>query len=74
MCTSVSQVLELIARGYATKEAASKLGISYKTADSHRSHVLKKLALHETASVPCKQVGVNLRVGFRHTTGSRTGW
>lgn len=45
------QVLELIARGYATKEAAGQLGISYKTADSHRSHVLKKLGLHETASV-----------------------
>jgi PAS domain S-box-containing protein len=45
------QMLELIARGYATKEAAGKLGISYKTADSHRSHVLKKLGLHETASV-----------------------
>jgi PAS domain S-box-containing protein len=45
------QILELIARGYATKEAAGQLGISYKTADSHRSHVLKKLGLHETASV-----------------------
>jgi len=45
------QILELIARGDATKEAANKLGISYKTADSHRSHVLKKLGLHETASL-----------------------
>ena len=45
------QVVQLIARGYATKEAAAKLGISYKTADSHRSHVLKKLGMHETASV-----------------------
>jgi PAS domain S-box-containing protein len=45
------QVLELIASGYATKEAATKLGISFKTADSHRSHVLKKLGLHKTASV-----------------------
>ena len=45
------QMLELIALGYGTKEAAAKLGISFKTADSHRSHVLKKLRLHETASV-----------------------
>jgi PAS domain S-box-containing protein len=51
LSTRERQVLELIASGYATKEAASKLGISYKTADSHRSHVLKKLGLHETASV-----------------------
>jgi PAS domain S-box-containing protein len=45
------QMLELIARGYATKEAAGRLGISYKTADSHRSHLLKKLGIHETASL-----------------------
>jgi PAS domain S-box-containing protein len=51
LSTRERQVLELIANGYATKEAACKLGISYKTADSHRSHVLKKLGLHETASV-----------------------
>jgi PAS domain S-box-containing protein len=51
LSTRERQVLELIASGYATKEAACKLGISYKTADSHRSHVLKKLGLHETASV-----------------------
>jgi PAS domain S-box-containing protein len=51
LSTRERQVLELIASGCATKEAASKLGISYKTADSHRSHVLKKLGLHETASV-----------------------
>lgn len=52
-CLSVRerQILGLIARGYGTKEAATRLGISYKTADSHRSHVLKKLGLHETASV-----------------------
>jgi len=45
------QILELISQGFATKEAAAKLGISYKTADSHRSHIFKKLGLHETASV-----------------------
>jgi hypothetical protein len=31
------QVLVLIAEGKSTKEAAAQLGISYKTADSHRS-------------------------------------
>ena len=34
------QVLVLIAEGKSTKEAAAKLGISYKTADSHRSRIL----------------------------------
>lgn len=45
------QVLVLIADGRSTKEAAARLGISYKTADSHRSRILEKLGIHETASM-----------------------
>jgi PAS domain S-box-containing protein len=45
------QVLVLIADGQSTKQAASNLGISYKTADSHRSRILEKLGVHETASM-----------------------
>jgi PAS domain S-box-containing protein len=45
------QVLLLIAEGKSTKEAAMRLGISYKTADSHRSRILEKLGVHETASM-----------------------
>jgi PAS domain S-box-containing protein len=45
------QVLVLIAEGKSTKEAAAHLGISYKTADSHRSRILEKLGVHETASL-----------------------
>ncbi len=45
------QVLALIANGKSTKDAAKDLGISYKTADSHRSRILEKLGVHETASM-----------------------
>jgi len=45
------EVLVLIATGRSTKEAAKQLGISYKTADSHRSRILEKLGVHETASM-----------------------
>jgi len=45
------QVLALIADGNSTKEAATRLGIRYKTADSHRSRILEKLGVHETASM-----------------------
>ena len=45
------QVLVLIADGKSTKETAAQLGISYKTADSHRSRILEKLGVHETASM-----------------------
>jgi PAS domain S-box-containing protein len=39
------QVLVLIAGGKSTKEAAAHLGISYKTADSHRSRILVRYAI-----------------------------
>jgi PAS domain S-box-containing protein len=54
------QVLVLIADGNSTKEAAIHLGISYKTADSHRSRILEKLNVHETASM----VRVAIRAGL----------
>jgi PAS domain S-box-containing protein len=45
------QVLTLVAEGNSTKEAAAILGISYKTADSHRTRMMEKLGVHETASL-----------------------
>jgi len=45
------QILVLVAEGLSTRDAALKLGISYKTADSHRSRILEKLGVHETASM-----------------------
>ncbi|MCI0408792.1 MAG: response regulator transcription factor [Acidobacteria bacterium] len=45
------QVLQLIAEGKTTKEAASILEISVKTAESHRSRIMQKLQVHETASL-----------------------
>lgn len=45
------EVLTLIAEGNSTKEVAATLGISYKTADSHRSKMMDKLKVHETASL-----------------------
>ena len=45
------QVLQLIAEGRTTKDVASLLGISVKTAESHRSRLMQKLDIHETASL-----------------------
>ena len=45
------QVLVLIAEGKSTRRVARQLGISYKTVESHRSRVLEKLGVHETASL-----------------------
>jgi two-component system, NarL family, response regulator NreC len=45
------EVLQLIAEGKSTKDIASLLGISVKTADSHRSRLMRKLDIHEVASL-----------------------
>ena len=42
---------QLIAEGKATKEIAQLLGISAKTAESHRTRLMQKLDIHETASL-----------------------
>src|SRR5213594_2428314 len=45
------EVLQLVAEGKTTKEIAQVLGISAKTADSHRTRVMRKLDIHETAGL-----------------------
>jgi len=45
------QVLQLIAEGKRTKEIAALLGVSVKTAESHRTRLMEKLNIHETASL-----------------------
>jgi DNA-binding NarL/FixJ family response regulator len=45
------QVLQLVGEGKSTKDVAVHLGISVKTAESHRARLMKKLDIHETASL-----------------------
>jgi len=45
------EVLQLVAEGKTTKEVAVILGISVKTAESHRTRIMGKLEIHETASL-----------------------
>ena len=45
------EVLQLIAEGQKTKQIAARLGISVKTADSHRTRIMKKLDVHDTANL-----------------------
>lgn len=45
------QVLQLVAEGKTTKEVASFLGVSVKTAESHRTRIMGKLDIHETAGL-----------------------
>ena len=45
------QVLQLVGEGKSTKDISLHLGISVKTAESHRARLMKKLDIHETASL-----------------------
>lgn len=45
------EILQLIAESYSTKEVARKLDISVKTAENHRTNLMKKLDLHDVASL-----------------------
>jgi DNA-binding NarL/FixJ family response regulator len=45
------QVLQLVAEGKTTKEIATLLGISVNTAESHRSNLMDKLDIHDTAGL-----------------------
>jgi two-component system, NarL family, response regulator NreC len=45
------QVLQLIGEGKSSKEIAALLGISLKTAESHRTRLMRKLDIHELASL-----------------------
>ena len=54
------QVLQLVAEGKTTKEVASLLGVSVKTAESHRASLMEKLSVHETAGL----VRYAIRIGL----------
>ncbi|MGH7530909.1 MAG: response regulator [Gemmatimonadales bacterium] len=45
------QVVQLVAEGKSTKQIAVALQISAKTAEFHRGRVMKKLSVHDTASL-----------------------
>lgn len=45
------QVMQLIAEGSTTKGVANTLNISFKTAESHRNHIMKKLGIHDVVAL-----------------------
>jgi len=46
-----AEVLQLVAEGSANKQVASILGISIKTVEKHRQHLMDKLGIHDTAGL-----------------------
>src|SRR6476660_3242558 len=45
------EVLQLIAEGKSNKQVAAELGVSFKTVDKHRQHLMSKLNIHDVAGL-----------------------
>ena len=45
------EVLQLIAEGRPNKQVAAELGVSFKTVDKHRQHLMSKLNIHDVAGL-----------------------
>jgi DNA-binding NarL/FixJ family response regulator len=45
------EILQLIAEGKPNKQVAAELGVSFKTVDKHRQHLMSKLDIHDIAGL-----------------------
>lgn len=55
-----TEVLQLIAEGKANKQTAAELGIGTKTVEKHRQSLMKKLNIHDTASLTRYAIGAGI--------------
>jgi DNA-binding NarL/FixJ family response regulator len=51
LTTREREIVQLIAESSSNKEIAAKLGMSIRTADTHRTNIMKKLDLHDVAAL-----------------------
>jgi DNA-binding NarL/FixJ family response regulator len=66
LTTREREVLQLVAEGHSTKGIASKLGISAKTVDNHRTNLMRKLNIHDVASLTRHALGQGLLADKGH--------
>jgi len=62
------EVLQLIAEGKANKQMAAELGISLKTVEKHREHVMQKLDIHDTAGLTRYAISAGIIENSGHLT------
>ena len=63
------EVVQLLAEGQSTKEVACHLNLSVKTAETHRSNIMRKLGLHSVSELVLYAVHNNIvqvTVGIPH--------
>ena len=51
MSARESEILQLIAEGKSTKEAAAKLHLSIKTIETHRMNIMRKVGVRSVAAL-----------------------
>ena len=71
------EILQLLAEGKSTKEVACHLNLSVKTAETHRSNIMRKLGLHSVSelvlyAVRNNVVQVNVAVPFLSMDAANT--
>lgn len=54
------EILQMVAEGHSTKEISAILNLSIKTVDNHRSNIMKKLNIHDIASLTRYAIRVGL--------------
>jgi DNA-binding NarL/FixJ family response regulator len=54
------EIVQLLAEGKSTKEVACVLGLSVKTAETHRSNIMRKLELHSVSDLVLYAVRNNI--------------
>ena len=54
------EIVQLLAEGNSTRQVAGMLGVSVKTAETHRSNVMRKLQLHSVSELVLYAVRNNL--------------
>ncbi|MGH9528708.1 MAG: response regulator [Terriglobales bacterium] len=54
------EIVQLLAEGKSTKEVAVSLGLSVKTAETHRSNIMRKLQLHSVSDLVLYAVRNNI--------------
>jgi len=67
------QVVQLLAEGKSTKEVASVLNLSVKTAETHRSNIMRKLGLHSVSELVLYAVRNNIVQAFGSAATSGDG-
>jgi DNA-binding CsgD family transcriptional regulator len=51
LTTREREIVQLVSEGKSTKEVASLLGISVKTAETHRANIMRKLQVHSVTDL-----------------------